>query len=368
MRRLALAAALFVSLCQAQTYEPGEAQIPIAGPLRSTSPSTVEGRKMVSVLDLDGAFVKAASVTGSTLTLTLQGVDNLSTTITFSAVGGTGSDGVLNSAAYDPTSKLITLATSEGGSFELDLSDLQNLAEAVALIADWARDRNTLVIPTEKLAPGGTNDQVLTRTGTGQAWEDATGSAGGDGVIDGFSTDLNGADIDFTVSRSVGADILHTLTLEDDQIPTLPANKINTGVFSPARLASGGSGDQILSRTGTASQWINAPPTVEANNGSRSGDTVTELSVGGTDHSLRGVFRGNWASGSTYLRGDTTHHASDYWFRKSSTGGSGGTPGNTSTDWTRAVHDIAALPAFSPAVANGDSLALADNERQLQAL
>ena len=62
--RAALVAALFVSLCQAQTYRPGQVQIPIAGPLRSTSPSQVEGRKMVSVLDLDGAFVKSITIGG----------------------------------------------------------------------------------------------------------------------------------------------------------------------------------------------------------------------------------------------------------------------------------------------------------------
>ena len=102
-------------------------------------------------------------------------------------------------------------------------------------------------------------------------------------------------------------------------------------------------------------------PTVAANNGSRSGDTVTELSIGGTDHALRGVFRDNWVSTSAYLRGDTTHHASNYWFRKSATGGSGGTPGTTEADWARVVHDIAALSAFTPAIVGSDALALADN-------
>ena len=64
MARIFVLAALLVSLCQAQTYQTGQAQIPIAGPLRSTSPSTVPGRKMVSVMDLDGAFVKSSRLGG----------------------------------------------------------------------------------------------------------------------------------------------------------------------------------------------------------------------------------------------------------------------------------------------------------------
>ena len=79
MARIFVLAALLVSLCQAQTYQTGQAQIPIAGPLRSTSPSTVPGRKMVSVLDLDGAFVKGPPTrAGDTITFTYQDQQNIS--------------------------------------------------------------------------------------------------------------------------------------------------------------------------------------------------------------------------------------------------------------------------------------------------
>ena len=48
-------------------------------------------------------------------------------------------------------------------------------------------------------------------------------------------------------------------------------------------------------------------------------------------------YRGNWVSTGTYARGDEVHNSSVYWIRNSTTGGSGGTPGNTNTDWYRIV-------------------------------
>ena len=202
--RAALVAALFVSLCQAQTYRPGQVQIPIAGPLRSTSPSTAAGRKMVSVLDLDGRVVMWAEVSGTTLTITRQDTDNTSSTITFNAVGGTGTDGVLNSAAYDTSTKVITLGISSSTiPFELDLSGLQNETEVLALIADWAEaSDSTTLIPVAKLASSGSDGQVLTRTGSGQAWEDAP--SGADGVVDGGSV----AGTSLTLTRTLGADVI----------------------------------------------------------------------------------------------------------------------------------------------------------------
>ena len=102
--RAALVAALFVSLCQAQTYRPGQVQIPIAGPLRSTSPSQVEGRKMVSVLDLDGAFVKSITIGGL---VTLQLTNNTEAMVQLSGSGGGGGteDGVLTTAVYDSSTR-----------------------------------------------------------------------------------------------------------------------------------------------------------------------------------------------------------------------------------------------------------------------
>ena len=48
-------------------------------------------------------------------------------------------------------------------------------------------------------------------------------------------------------------------------------------------------------------------------------------------------YRGNWVSTGVYARGDEVHNSSVYWIRNTTTGGSGGTPGNTNNDWFRIV-------------------------------
>ena len=48
-------------------------------------------------------------------------------------------------------------------------------------------------------------------------------------------------------------------------------------------------------------------------------------------------YRGNWVSTGVYARGDEVHNSAVYWIRNTTTGGSGGTPGNTNNDWFRIV-------------------------------
>ena len=128
MRRIiaALAALILAPLLSgAQTYTGAGGQIPISGSLRSAYPDESGGQKMVSVVDLDGAFVQSATVSGSTLTLTVQHTDNTSTMVTFTDTGGSGgSDGVLDAVDWDASSQEATFETSLGGSFTLDLSGL----------------------------------------------------------------------------------------------------------------------------------------------------------------------------------------------------------------------------------------------------
>ena len=163
--RAALVAALFVSLCQAQTYRPGQVQIPIAGPLRSTSPSTVPGRKMVSADDLDGAFVKSITIGGM---VTLQLANNTEATVQLSGSGGGGgmADGVLVTATYNATTKMIDLTTSEPRSLPpLDLSALRNSTEIdakiAAMIATWAKAGDTSLIPDAKIPAAIARDSEL---------------------------------------------------------------------------------------------------------------------------------------------------------------------------------------------------------------
>ena len=55
------------------------------------------------------------------------------------------------------------------------LSQSQVDARVRAIVEDWAEVSNAATIPSAKLASGGTDGQVLTRTATGQAWEAASG-------------------------------------------------------------------------------------------------------------------------------------------------------------------------------------------------
>ena len=70
------------------------------------------------------------------------------------------------------------------------LSQSQVDARVRAIVEDWAEVSNAATIPSAKLASGGTDGQVLTRTATGQAWEAASGG-------------LNQAAVDARVSAGV---------------------------------------------------------------------------------------------------------------------------------------------------------------------
>ena len=66
-----------------QTYDPATDQEPIINPLRSSYVSTVPGDKMISVLDLDGAYVKSLTIGGLA---TLQLANNTKRLYSFRAV------------------------------------------------------------------------------------------------------------------------------------------------------------------------------------------------------------------------------------------------------------------------------------------
>ena len=149
-----LLATLLTSAALGQTYTGGANEIPIGGPLRS---SYVGGEGMVKIEDLDGGFVKAAEVSGNNLVLTVQLSDNTETDVTFSTAGASA-DGVLQSAAFDSATKMVTFTLSQGGTdVELDLSLLQDANEVAALIgvevSDWAEAGNADLIPDAKI-PG----------------------------------------------------------------------------------------------------------------------------------------------------------------------------------------------------------------------
>ena len=154
MFKTILLATLLTPAALGQTYTGGANEIPIGGQLRS---SYVGGEGMVKIEDLDGGFVKAAEVSGNNLVLTVQLADNTETDVTFSTAGASA-DGVLQSAAFDSSTKMVTFTLSQGGTdVELDLSLLQDANEVAALIgvevSDWAEAGNADLIPDAKI-PG----------------------------------------------------------------------------------------------------------------------------------------------------------------------------------------------------------------------
>ena len=119
------------------------------------------GDKMLSVEDLDGAYVKSVTIGGL---VTLQLANNTEVTVQISGGGGGGGgsvDGVLTAAVYTPSTKMIALTTSTPASFTLDLSALRNATEIAALIATWAQAGDTSLIPVAKIPDSIARDTEL---------------------------------------------------------------------------------------------------------------------------------------------------------------------------------------------------------------
>ena len=144
-----------------QTQDPAMDQEVLGKPLRSSYIPLGPGDKMLSVLDLDGAFVKAITI-GGLVTLQLANNTEVTVQISGSGGGGGGADGVLKTAVYDADTKTITLTTSEPQSIAFILSNLHNADDVAALIATWARASDTLtLIPDAKIPAGIARDSEL---------------------------------------------------------------------------------------------------------------------------------------------------------------------------------------------------------------
>ena len=139
------------------------------------------------------------------------------------------------------------------------------------------------ILPSSVLAAAGTDGQVLTRTATGQAWEDATGMGGGlltiahDTAFGGDGT--SGDPLTLAVA---GADFpIITLAKGGTGAATVDAARTNLGLGSAAlrnvgdaatnvavlqadasfiasHLAPGGTDTQVLTRTATGKEWADA--------------------------------------------------------------------------------------------------------------
>ena len=135
-----------------------------------------------------GSEIADDSITNAKLRNDTIEEGKLASSVTNQFVPGGGSTGEVlkkrSATAYDTE-----WAADAGG-----LSQAQVDARVQAGVADFAEQGNTDTIPPGKLASGGSDGQILTRTATGQAWEAApAGPTGG----------LNQAAVDARVAAGV---------------------------------------------------------------------------------------------------------------------------------------------------------------------
>ena len=172
-----------------------------------------------------------------------------------------------------------------------------NATQVQALIADWAEQGNTDIVPNAKLASGGSTGQVLKRTATGREWAAETGGldaaavdarikpyartggrtiATADIANDAIDTDkiaagaVGGTQIadDSIGNAKLADDAVEAAQIADDAIGTAA---IADNSVTPAKLdatarsrfvPAGGTAGQILeklSATDYATRWVNAP-------------------------------------------------------------------------------------------------------------
>ena len=90
LRNIALISLFVAVVAWANTYTPGQGEQPVLGKMRSNFIAAPgPNQKMISILDLDGTFVKSITESGSDYLFTFQNADNTEGTMTIS-VSGTG--------------------------------------------------------------------------------------------------------------------------------------------------------------------------------------------------------------------------------------------------------------------------------------
>ena len=101
-------------------------------PLRFDYVPSGVGTKPILTSDLDGAFIQSVSQSGQTVTFNFQAPDNQPRTLQFDLAEA---DGVLTGATYAADTETLTLTLSQGGPVEADLSGLTTTAEVATAIS-----------------------------------------------------------------------------------------------------------------------------------------------------------------------------------------------------------------------------------------
>ena len=130
--------------------------------------ATTQGLAIVSIARL-AATTSGTNVTIGDLSISGTGAFTLSWTPGTRTISVNGF-----SSGHRPRIQEVTLIRSAAATGS-GLSQSQVDGRVRAIVEDWAEVSNAATIPAAKLASGGTDGQVLTRTATGQAWEAASG-------------------------------------------------------------------------------------------------------------------------------------------------------------------------------------------------
>ena len=159
-----------------------------------------------------------------------------------------GRSGQLNIASTEIANIAGNLDVADGiqaGTGNVDIVD----SAGDLLIPDGIVDLDALAAAVEnRLVPtAGPDNYVLTVDGSTFGWE----AVAGIGTITGITT---GANSGLIGGCTFGTCVIST-SLDAGDIPTLPASKIGSGIFLPARLAAGGSTGNFLTRTASGQEW-----------------------------------------------------------------------------------------------------------------
>ena len=165
---------------------------------------------------------------------------------------------------------------TEGNNDDLPIAkipDIPGLKISSAISALWipflpASRITSGTFQAARFATGGSTGQVLTRTSTGQSWQDGIGD-------DAYPWATEGNDDDIPVSKIpdlntaqitsgtfgtafipfLPASRISSETFAVARIPSLPASRVTSGEFQAARMAPGGSDGDLLTKSGAISLW-----------------------------------------------------------------------------------------------------------------
>ena len=282
---------------------------------------------------LAGRFVKSVTASGNTLTIVQQLADGTEQTTIYTPTGGGGggsSDGVLVSASFDDTTKMVTLNLSTGTMVLVDLSELATTddvddaiatalagigglseSEVDARIATYARVTPSGTIADAQIPAGIARDTELPDTSTYLERSD---------VVAGTNVTIqNGAGNSFTIAASGGGGGTDDQTAAEVPVTTTDFNGNLSGTDNDVQaaletiddlsLGAGGgltavSSDSTLDGDGTAGDPLGLTD-VEVNQL----DSVPGLLAETADLSIEVISR-TWTDGTDVAAGGFVSHGS----------------------------------------------------------